>query len=200
MKKYFARRRVAILGVASVALLCTAYLIIAFSPEKENFAPAGIVGVQHLGPTHGITEFYANKAWGGNVGREGGGGGVVCCVMLPWSWRPGLLVEVRWEVWADRNQTEVNADNSKNKSIKKMYIANVPVEEYGEPGDLYVHFFPNGRVRVVSTMYSVLSTYHPVPYGPGEGGQLSTAGQPIKEFFTKAEMADMEKKARNTWR
>lgn len=43
------------------------------------------------------------------------------------------------------------------------------------PRDVYVHFFPRGQVRVVSSMYSVLSPSHPIRYGPADGGHVATA-------------------------
>ncbi|WP_369698898.1 DUF3304 domain-containing protein [Duganella violaceipulchra] len=122
------------------------------SSREDEFVPTDIVGVQHLGHNFNITDFYVNKYSGTNVGREGGGGGSVCCVIIPVRWRPGLIVEVRWKVadWSNENRTEIAAGNFKSVTTKGPYIARVPVEKYETPGNLYVHFFPRGRVRVRS--------------------------------------------------
>ncbi|WP_332855492.1 DUF3304 domain-containing protein [Duganella sp. S19_KUP01_CR8] len=170
------------------------------SSREDEFVPTDIVGVQHLGHDFNISEFYVNKYGGTNVGREGGGGGSVCCVVLPRQWRPGLVVEVRWEVtdWSHENREEIEAGNFESVTTRGMYIAKVPVEKYETVGELYVHFFPRGRVRVVSTMYSTLSTAHPVRRGPAEGDPKATAGWPIKEMFTQAELDEADRR-RNKW-
>ncbi len=170
------------------------------SSREDEFVPTDIVGVQHLGHDFNISEFYVNKYGGTNVGREGGGGGSVCCVVLPRQWRPGLVVEVRWEVadWSHENRKEIEAGNFESVTTRGMYIAKVPVEKYETVGELYVHFFPRGRVRVVSTMYSTLSAAHPVRHGPSDGDPKATAGWPIKEMFTQAELDEADRR-RNKW-
>jgi hypothetical protein len=132
---------------------------------------------------------------GGSAGREGGGGGIVCCMMLPWSWKPDLTVEVRWTVgkWPHEFRLKTTAGGYREGATSEMYLAKVLVEKYEDPSDLYVHFFPHGRVRVMSTMHSVLSPYHPVPYGPNDGGPAATSGNPIREIFTQAEISEMQK-------
>jgi len=170
------------------------------SSLRDEFVPTDIVGVQHLGHDFNVTEFYVNKYGGTGIGREGGGGGSVCCVMIPVRWRPGLIVEVRWVV-ADRsheNRKEIEAGNFESVTTKGPYIAKVPVEKYDTPGDLYVHFFPRGRVRVVSTAYSVLSIAHPVRYGPVDSDPIATAGWPIKEMFTQEELNEADRR-RKKW-
>src|SRR5476649_655410 len=90
-----------------------------FFPEEE-VVPAVVVGVQHLGPDHLISEFYVNKYGGTGVGREGGVGGEVCCIVIPSKWRPGLIVEVRWKVegWPPENRKEVEAGNFESVTTK----------------------------------------------------------------------------------
>lgn len=198
MKKYLVR---SVLVAVASALLYAVYSEYLSSSREDQFTSTGIIGVQHLGRAYNISEFYVNKYGGTNVGREGGGGALVCCIMIPRKWRPGLTVEVRWEVgdWSRENRKEIEADNFDSVTTKGMYIAQVPVEKYERAGSLYVHFFPKGRVRVVTTMYSVLSSSHPVSYGPTDGGPLATAGWPIKEMFTSSELRAMDR-WRNTWK
>jgi hypothetical protein len=197
MKRYI---RHSLLCVGLVAILYGGYFTYFSSDREDEFAPTGIVGVQHLGHDYHISEFYVNKYGGTNVGREGGGGGSVCCVMIPVQWRPGLTVDVRWEVmdWSHENRKEIEVGNFESVTTNGIYMAKVPVEKYERSGDVYVHFFPKGRVRVVSTMYSVLSSSHPVQYGPTDGGPMATAGVAIKEMFSQAELREADRR-RNTW-
>lgn len=179
------------------------YTTLALTHEKKDqVGLANIIAVHHLGYDYDISEVFVNKTDGGFAGREGGGAALFCCIMIPSNWRPGLTVEVRWQVgdWSHENRAEVDAGNYQSLSIKGMYIANVPVEKYDDPGDVYVHFFPRGRVRVVSSMYTVLSPSHPIRYGPGDGGLQATAGRPIKTMFTQDEMGAIDKKGGNVWR
>lgn len=197
MKRYVVRLLVAVAAGAAVWL---GYTQLPWGNRDDELGAAGIVGVQHLGKDYPVSEFYINNYAGGKVGRDGGGGGIVCCVMIPLQWRPGLTVDVRWRVedWSHENRTEIKAGDYRSVSVKGFYIAKVPVEKYDDPGDVYVHFFPRGRVRVVSTMHSVLSRYHPVPYGPTDGGAMATAGWPVKELFTEAELRARERG--NPWK
>jgi hypothetical protein len=198
MKRYVSR---SLLLLAVGIVLYVGYSAYFSSAREDEFAPTGIVGVQHLGHDYNISEFYVNKYNGTNVGREGGGGGSVCCIMIPVKWHPGLIVEVRWEVadWSHENRKEIAAGNFNSVTTKGMYIAKVPVEKYEVAGDVFVHFFPQGRVRVVSTMYSVLSSLHPVSYGPTDGGPMATAGLPIKEMFTPSELRERGRRV-NPWK
>jgi hypothetical protein len=194
MKKKYILRSVFFLA-ASVTLY-VGYPAYQSSSGENEVVPAVVIGVQHLGPDHLIPEFYVNKYGGNGIGRDGGGGGEVCCIVIPSQWRPGLVVEVRWKVegWPPEKRKEVEAGNFKSATMRGMYIAKVPLEKYERSGDVYVHFFPRGMVRVVSTMYSVLSTAHPVRYGPVDGDPMATAGCPINE----AELSGTDQK-RNKW-
>lgn len=172
------------------------------SLSHDEFVPVAITGVQHLGNGYLISRFYVNKYGGDSVGREGGGGSVVCCVLLPLKWRPGLTVEIRWRVedWTNADYAEIEKGNYASVSEKKMYIAKVPVERYDGLHDLIVHFFPHGRVRAVSTVYSVSSPLHPIPFGPSEGGPIATAGWPINEMFSQAELLKIKSEESNPWK
>lgn len=172
-----------------------------FSSEEDEYLATVVIGVHHLGQDYLIPEFYINKYGGTGVQREGGGSGEMCCIMIPRRWRPGLLVEVRWRVedWSHADRLEIEAGNYRSVKARAMYIAKVPVEKYSEVYSLYVHFFPNGQVRVLTTPFSVISPDHPVSYGPTEGGALATTGRPIAKMFTAAEEKQMDHR-RNTWK
>ena len=177
------------------------YFFHTLSNLGDDYAPVGIVGVQHLGHDYNVSDFYVNKYSGSNVGREGGGGGSVCCILIPLTWHPGLIVEVRWQVadWSHENRKEIEAGNYVSIRKEGTYIAKVPVEKYQKAGDLYVHFFPKGKVRVVSTMHSILSPSHPILYGAQDGGTTATSGSAITELFTQYELQEFRSR-RNSWR
>lgn len=151
---------------------------------SASSVPASLVGVQHMGKNFSVAEFYVNGYEGGTAGRLGGGGAYVCCVSLPGKWRSGLKVEVRWKVtnWTNEIRSEIANQNYRSLSFDGPYIARVPVEKYDAVGDLYVHFFANGRVRVVSSSYSPLHASHPVRFNDELGGGLATAGVHIKKI------------------
>ncbi|QJD90292.1 DUF3304 domain-containing protein [Duganella dendranthematis] len=198
MKSYLTR---VLLVTAAAIVLWFGYTEFLHHSRSTDFTPAGITGVQHLGNGYLISSFYVDKYGGDSVGRDGGGGSIVCCAMLPLKWRPGLAVEVRWRVedWTRENRAEIDAGNYQSVTEKGVYIAKVPIEQYDEPHDLYVHFFPRGRVRVLSTKYSVSSPVHPVLFGQREGGLLATAGLPIRAIFSPSELAEISKRS-NPWK
>lgn len=181
--------------------LAVGYVSFFLPAEEDDYVGTVMIGVHHLGPDYFVPEFYVNKYGGTGVQREGGGSGEICCIMIPRHWRPGLMVEVRWSVedWSHTDFSEIQAGNDRSIKKKSLYFAKVPVEKYKEAYSLYVHFFPQGRVRVLTTPYSVVSPSHPVPYGLTDGGASATAGSPISEMFTQAEKKYMDR-WRNTWK
>ncbi|MQR00242.1 DUF3304 domain-containing protein [Glaciimonas soli] len=74
------------------------------------------------------------------------GGTVAAGYMLPKQWQPGMKVKVRWKPngrdWIEKTTT---------------------IRKYAEAGTLYVHFFQNDEVRVVSSpLYGSESPLHPI--------------------------------------
>jgi hypothetical protein len=164
--------------------------------NDSNSTPVGLTGTQHMGPNFNVSGFYVDGAYGSNVGREGGGGSDVCCVLLPNKWRPGLTAEVRWAVgdWSKENLTETAAGNYTSITSEGVYKALVPVEKYDVPGQLYVHFFIGGRVRVVSSNVGVLNKDHPIQRGDSHAIDNATVGTPIATLFTPEEQAESLRK------
>ena len=91
--------------------------------------------------------------WGGHAHRTSAGIASMCCVTLPATWRPGLTVRVGWDMPEETTH------------IPKSKI--VEVEKYDEPGDVYVHFFPDDEIRVVVTRWIGASPNHPIAPPPG---------------------------------
>lgn len=183
---YFLRLNL-ISSLLSVAILlgtCTASHSIASEPASF---PASLIGVHHLGTDYVINRFYINQSIGDNIDEGGGGGSIVCCMTLPLRWRPSISVDVRWKV----HRIIRSADHkiSETERIEGIYQAQVPVEEYTKPGNFFVHFFPNGRVRVVVSSFASHSDSHPIREGDKKAIRAAMQGNAIKALFTDQELA-----------
>ncbi|MCC7682691.1 DUF3304 domain-containing protein [Janthinobacterium sp. FW305-128] len=113
-------------------------------PRTTATAQVGIVN--HTGKY--IYSASVDGAGGGNMARWGAGGADVCCASIPRVWYPGMKVLVRW------NMPEGRTDVIKEKMVE--------VEKYDEPGDIYMHFFPNDEVRVVVSNAGGGAKTHPI--------------------------------------
>lgn len=154
-----------------------------------------LTGIHHLGPSFKIDEFYANGAYGGNVGWEGGGGRITCCVELPSKWRPGLTVMVRWSVsdWSRKIPAETAKGNYRSVLPAGTFRAQIPVEKYDTPEHLYVHFFGGGKARAVSSAAGK-GIYHPIADNDPRAADQATPGTRVDELFTEEELAEMDRK------
>jgi len=97
--------------------------------------------------------FSVGKKTSVGAGAYGSRNAGSCCVRLPVVYRPGLTVDVTYDLL-------INDDKDDNWKTK----TGVPVEPYSEPGSLYVHFFPNDQIRVVVSRPGAWSTKHPIPH------------------------------------
>jgi hypothetical protein len=187
-----------VLLAASGFVILGLYRSVRAELHRNSMAAVGLTGYQHIGPNFNIAGFYVNGYDGSNVGREGGGGSEVCCVLLPKKWRPGLVVEVRWAVgdWSKENRAEIHAENYRSITYT-CFKAMVPVERYATAERVYVHFFSGGKVRVVSSLTSVLGSLHPIQKGDAHAADTATAGQPINAIFTNTEIAEMQRQYEN---
>jgi Protein of unknown function (DUF3304) len=154
------------------------------SQDRRSFdtTPVDIVAAHHLGGDYSIEDVSINGQWGGGAGRGGGGGGFVCCVLLPSVWRPGLVAKVKWRVldWRHEDKEETKLGVYKSIVDEGVYVATVPVEYYSELGSLYIHFFPQAKVRIVASMYGAFGKGHPISKNLDEQ-KLATVGTPLPE-------------------
>lgn len=136
-----------------------------------------------MGPNFNISKFYINGYFGFNVGREGGGGSFVCCAELPRKWQPGMTAKVRWSVndWSNAVLAEVDAGNYRSM-VFENYEATVPIEKYGKVGNLYAHFFSNGRVRLVSSAFPVSNSQHLIQENDPRAVETATQGAKIPKY------------------
>lgn len=105
-----------------------------------------------------------------------------------------MIVEVRWAIgdWSKENRSEINAGNF-NSVTYTYFKATVPVEKYETAGRIFVHFFPEGKVRVISSESSVIGASHPIQRGDPHAIESATAGQRIAAVFSESELADMQR-------
>jgi hypothetical protein len=176
-----------ILSLLSAAILLATCLPSHSVASESSSFPASLTGVHHLGTDYLINRFYINQSIGDNIGEGGGGGSMVCCLTLPQKWRPSILVDVRWEVHHIIRSADPKLPDT--AELDGIYQAQVPVEEYAKPGDFFVHFFPNGRVRIVVSSDRSNGERHPIRQGDAKAIQTAIRGKPIKALFTEQELA-----------
>ena len=133
MKRHFTLLVVS--TVIAMLAACASHGLSTRDDDKAYFN-ASLGGVNHTGQY--LYGFSVNGAFGGNAREYGGGNAGVCCVRLPEVYRPGLSVDIKYDLTLE--------DGSKHNWKTQK---GVPVEPYTEPGSLYVHFFKNDNIRVV---------------------------------------------------
>lgn len=167
------------------------YLAVISYVKASAHSPASVIGVHHLGPDYLINRFYINKKIGDSVGEGGGGGSHVCCVSLANNPTPRVSVDIRWKVHHIIRSSAQDAAEA--KEVEGIYQAQVPIEPYAEPGDVYVHFFPNGRVRVVVSSVTSDGENHPIRKDDVKAGLLATRGRLVDAIFSKEELVELQR-------
>lgn len=184
------------LGLGAL-ILCWLYSSIRESANRNTSVGVDISGVQHIGPDFSIPRFYVDGYNGFNVSREslGGGGGDVCCVYLPQQWRPGLSVDLRWEVndWSRENLQEIAKGNYQSVRLEGVYRAIVPVEKYKQADQVWVHFFAGGKARVVVGWPGPGNLNHPIQHGDSHAADTAAIGKRIDDIFSREELAAMKR-------
>jgi hypothetical protein len=180
-----------------LAISVGSYVALHVWKERRKFIGVSFSGVQHMGSRYAVSGFYVDGGYGSNIGR-GGGGGMICCVALPEKWRPGMTAEIRWNVlhWSDNAPIHLDPSTPEIVDDAGTYrAAKVPVEKYDEPGMLWVHFFPGGLVRVVVSNVGPQNDEYPIRRGEPREALRATKGIPVTELFSKAELAELNRKA-----
>ena len=156
----------------------------------ETHIPVTVSGVHHMGSEYLISHFSVNKEIGDNISRNGSSG-IVCCLMIPKKWSPGLTADVRWEVLHIIFQPD--GIQVAREELVAIYRAQVPVEPYVDTGDFYVHFFADGRARIVVSNYGPEGKQHPIQWDDAEASRTATAGAVVESFYTKEELAELDR-------
>lgn len=176
------------LGAAALIALCWKIYV---AKQPSQFSGVLLTGVHHMGREFNVSDFYVDRYSGGNVGRERGGGSDVCCIRIPRQWRPGLYADLRWDVnrWVD-----TGSDSYGTPVSFQGYRASVPIERYDTAEHLYVHFFSDGRARIVSSVVSPEHPTHPVQ-GDSRSAQHATRAVLVAELFSEDELAETRRKS-----
>ncbi|AMC34085.1 DUF3304 domain-containing protein [Janthinobacterium sp. B9-8] len=119
--------------------------------EKEiPMLGVSMMCIEHPNTSY-IYSYYIKEPFSSRMAGGGSCGGLVAGGYdLPRKWQPGMKVKVRW------NRPIKGKDNWIEK-----YTTIMP---YEKAGTLYVHFFENDQVRVVSSPYDRPSSPdHPIP-------------------------------------
>lgn len=136
------------------------------------------IGVSYHAYNHtdkGIYPIFINGEGGILDAAAHGEGGGVCCVLLPKSWKPGLLVTIKW-----RNdstyQLDAKGDVVTNDGVpvliaspwkeKTVEVPNYSYEELNY-GTFFIHFYPDGEVKVLVNKYLAGNRNHPLPHPSG---------------------------------
>ena len=153
-----------------------------FAKDLHPIQLVDLSGVSNLGGEYNITGFFMNDKYYGTVGRGVGGGGTDCCIGIPKNWRPNMKIVVRWTVSIWNENLQRNASGTYDfPKLVGVYSASVPVEKYENPGTLYVHFFPGGKARIVSSEFGALSPKHPILLNDPRALLTATQGIKIRE-------------------
>jgi len=141
--------------LGTINIVALSFISIALSITACKSAPPAVS--EYYGAQIGIvnhTDRYIDSAsvdggGGGNSSGYHAGVANICCVRVPVKWRPGLQLTVWWNM-------PVNGIPAHKEKI-------VDVERYDEPGSVYLHFFPDDRVKIVVTNWDGYSDKHPIP-------------------------------------
>jgi hypothetical protein len=195
--------------IVAVALLVWLTSIVLSARETATRRSTGVLvtGVHHMGTNYEVLRFFLDGFEFGDAGREGGGGGNICCVSLPEEWKPGLAVELRWEVadWSTVDPDQVK-ENNYASTRRAYYRARVPIEKYQRADHLWVHFFSDGKARLISSVLPPENPLHPAADSDMGAANSAIKGQAIVELFTQSEMdqiirrIDASEKNRSTWK
>jgi len=133
----------------ALLVLCTILLTsCATQPNQASSSYGASVGIVNHTDKF-IYSAAVNGAGGANMPAWGTGMANVCCAMVPKKWYPGMVALVEWDM------------PEGSKHIYKQQ--KVEVEQYSEPGSIYLHFYPEDKVRVIVSPYDGASPLHPIP-------------------------------------
>jgi hypothetical protein len=204
------RKKPSLVGkVVAVALLIWAASIVLSARDTATRRSTGVLvtGVHHMGTNFEVQRFFLDGFELGRAGRDGGGAGNICCVSIPTVWKPGLVVDLRWEVadWSKANPDQIMKGNY--STIRRVnYRANVPIDRYQRADHLWVHFFSNGKARLISSELPPQNPMHPIVTGNLNAADAATDGDVIAELFSPSEIEqiirriDANEKNRSTWK
>lgn len=100
------------------------------------------------------------------------------------------MADLRWEVRHIIRSSDPAVPETEDTAA--FYHARVPVEKYIEADRFWVHFFPQGRARIVVSQIGPYGEQHPIQFNDTKAIEKATAGQVVKALFTSEEIAELE--------
>ena len=139
-------------SAAKLHAVLLSLLLLLLSPLSgcaDDMIPVEVTGYDHM-DKRAILWFTVNGASGPNLFPESGGGKFSCCINIPRRWRPGMKAKIHWEYGS--------GDDSPRE-------AEVEIPEYTPQnlGAVQVHFYPEHRVKVIVSRYSLGHPMYPLP-------------------------------------
>lgn len=135
------------LAAKKIYLLILLLGLLSCQPQAEGSieAPPDEVGLGLSGLNYTdmpIGDMYVNGSWGGGVSSHNGCCGFAGGVTLPYPWRPGIKVTVKW-----------SDDELYRKDPNALYTQEVEVPRYDMiySGYLWVAFFPGHKIKVYAS-------------------------------------------------
>ena len=144
-------------GALSALIVC--------GTADNGMAGGTIQAVNHT--VHAINWFSVNGY------RAHGGGGSSCCVVMPVQWRPGLKVDVEWEVDPEpfakiqRKSSGFGFDDeawAKHEANFQHHSKTVEIPEWQgtESCGLKVHFLVCNQIKVTTSCWGYGSPHNPI--------------------------------------
>ncbi len=138
-------------------LTCVLGLAVVLAACDNNEMLAGdVTGYNHM-PDSGwnIGGLTINGA-GGSPAQPGSGAGNSCCMSFPKHWHPGMKAKIRWFYHHKASDPEATPPPPQE--------AEVDIPEYTPKtvGSVNVHFYPDHRVKVVISTYSIRHPRYPM--------------------------------------
>jgi hypothetical protein len=99
---------------------------------------------------------YNGRDISGEGLHNGGGGAALGGLQFPSKWRPGLKVTVHWQAYA------LNRDKTVEPPLQSAEVE-VPRYSTKDVASLNIHFFPNGKVKAIVTIYGMGGPFYPLP-------------------------------------
>ncbi|MGO4812258.1 DUF3304 domain-containing protein [Cupriavidus sp. 2MCAB6] len=136
-------------SLRAVLLSSVLFLLLRLGGCTDDMIPVEVTGYNHM-DKRAIVSFTVNGAGGPNLGPGGGGGSFNCCIEIPKRWRPGMKAKIRWEY------------GSGDDSPREAEVA-IPKYTAQNRGAVQVHFYPEHRVKIVVSRYSLGHPANPLP-------------------------------------
>lgn len=136
-------------GVSVLAVMLTAC-------DNNDTLAGDVTGYNHM-PDSGwsIAGFTVNGAGGPNIQPESGGGKFSCCMSFPKYWHPGMKAKVRWSY-------DVMVGDSRKPPPPQEAEVDIPEYTPKTAGAVNVHFYPDHRIKVVISRYSIEHPRYPM--------------------------------------